>query len=370
VSFDLASCFDQVTCKKLKSVGLPDEIISQVTYDGAARQGFPTSPACADLALGPLDRAIFKAIRKSKKGIIYTRYVDDLTFSCDSEEVAQWLLARIPQTVRRCGWRLNDAKTEIQTAKTGRRIICGVGVDDDGIHPTRRSKRKLRAARHQNNIPQAEGLEEWHQLKTPSRSRFGSSSSRTEEEIDEVQKLARFWRLGKLPCIPSRPNDVDLGNRCLITSDPCYYLGLSTFTSGWRSCLKQPDGQYRSGVKFWLGLQGSRIAMLRSKKIITYGGVARRAMAARCLVHELESGELIYDRFYGGAEAAVKLQATLENHGVISVATARARGLSGTRVVGRVPKSMRSYFDSMKCKTISMKNKKTGRCKKYKIVVL
>lgn len=191
VSFDLKDFFDTVTVEQLKKEcvkGWPilsEKLIGLVTVDGAARQGLPTSPHVANLAAMPMDREILEWLADPEKHIVlaeagdvdglrvglmvYTRYADDLTFSCNSHAQARSLLLNIPRIVAGRGFTINERKTCVQTASNGRRIITGVAVDDACVYAPREVRRKLRAARHQD--PQGnrtKGLEEWCRLKCPS----------------------------------------------------------------------------------------------------------------------------------------------------------------------------------------------------------
>lgn len=139
---------------------LSDSLRNQRCFpDGAARQGLPTSPAIANIAAAPFDSAVI-ALRDSltpKRRIlgqrgpafIYTRYADDLTFSTNSENVAATLLRDIPALAAAHGFTINPAKTSRQHAAAGHRIVTGIAVTPTGILPTRRARRKLRAATHQ-----------------------------------------------------------------------------------------------------------------------------------------------------------------------------------------------------------------------------
>ena len=114
--------------------------------DGAARQGLPSSPACANAAGIPMDREILTAL---PDGVTYTRYADDLTFSADDPALLRPLRATVARIAPRHGQAVNTAKTRMQCATAGRLVITGVAVAPDGsLHATKACRRRLRAARH------------------------------------------------------------------------------------------------------------------------------------------------------------------------------------------------------------------------------
>lgn len=166
MSFDLADCFDHVTADKLGGK-LEPYGMHIALVDGVARQGLPTSPACANLAMVELDQAILGLLDEIGGSVVYTRYADDLVFSFDDPALIPVLWQRIPEIATGLDWPINRSKTRVQSAKAGRRMICGIAVGQDGIHPSRDVRRRLRAARHQGNEAQARGLAEWAALKLP-----------------------------------------------------------------------------------------------------------------------------------------------------------------------------------------------------------
>ena len=91
-------------------------------------QGAPTSPAISNILCCRLDRRL--AGMATKLGFIYTRYADDLTFSCsgNGHERLQKLLWRTRQIVTAEGFMLNAAKTRIMHC--GRRQeVTGIVVN-------------------------------------------------------------------------------------------------------------------------------------------------------------------------------------------------------------------------------------------------
>ncbi|MCL6557263.1 MAG: reverse transcriptase family protein [Firmicutes bacterium] len=359
VSFDLKDFFDTVTPDKVSRL-LTKEQKELVFVDGAARQGLPTSPAVANLAASDMDAAILKWVKKSVKQIVYTRYADDLSFSFNDPEIIGRLKSKIPEIVRRCGFKVNEAKTQVQAAVAGRRIICGVAVDGEGIHPTRSVKRRLRAALHQagKGSPEAaksaKGLAEWCKLKLPQNPEEKRAKLDEQRKYAALDALRRLWKLRKIDLAGAVAEKVipeqDLGDNCYITNDPAYFMGMSTFTTGWTSCMKQNGGEYRKGVMAWLALPGTSVAVFLSSNTMTVHGVTRRKMRARCLVHKLEDGRMAYDKLYGNPEDRLVLAGKLEAAEMIPV----ERIPRGHKIVGHIPVNMsRPYLDNLRAiKTI------------------
>ncbi len=170
LSFDLEDFFNTVTAEHVMNVpGLMSDETCYCFQWGPARQGLPTSPALANIAASAMDNEIMALRTRGRLGWSfgeYTRYADDLTFSFNREYTARWLKEVIPPLVERHRFKINHAKTRLQAASAGRRIITGVAVDDS-LHVPRKMRRKLRAARHQRNRAQAIGLREWARLRLP-----------------------------------------------------------------------------------------------------------------------------------------------------------------------------------------------------------
>jgi hypothetical protein len=347
--FDLADFFDTVTITQLKGK-LTLEEMTQVLVDGSARQGLPTSPAVANIAASDMDRAVLKWRDKKKYDVTYTRYADDLTLSYNDPQIADEIKKTIPQIVNRCGFRINPSKTHLMDAKNGRRVITGIGVDADGIYPTRKAKRRLRAALHQKKVNEARGLAEWCKLKPP-RERIG-------EEISESDLAAvlKAWNLPKISIkkLPDKRTEY-LADSLVISGDPIYMLGMSTWTTGWHSCMSQPNGAYRKGVLFWTFLPGTRVAALLSDNTTIVAGVERRRMRARALLHELRNGVLCYDRIYGNPGDTDLFREALEKEGIIPVSLAERR-YSREKVKGHAPQKYKPYFDSLTGKLLTAKS--------------
>ena len=166
LSLDLEDFFDSVTID-MASTYLSEEEKSLCFIDGVARQGLPTSPLIANLAFYKLDEQIKEALSEVGAYVVYTRYADDMIFSFNKEEMAEMIITLVTEIVTKGGFKINTAKTKLQHAKQGRRQITGLSVGDRALHPTRKLKRKIRAALHQKRREQAFGLLTWAECKEP-----------------------------------------------------------------------------------------------------------------------------------------------------------------------------------------------------------
>jgi len=116
-------------------------------------QGAPTSPGLCNAILLRLDRRLAGLARK--RGLAYTRYADDLTFSGPEAEIKK-LLGLVPKIAAEEGFPLNKQKTRLMRA-SGRQAVTGVIVNKD-MGLSRKTRRKLRAALHQREKADAAAI--------------------------------------------------------------------------------------------------------------------------------------------------------------------------------------------------------------------
>ncbi len=185
LSFDLKDFFDSVKPWMLKDyfrgdcqfvsegIFVPDKIW-EYFIKGRAYQGLPTSPQIANLAAVKMDEEIINncdikipLVLEKCERIRYSRYADDLSFSFQNYGIYQELLDLIPNLVTKHGFTINPAKTRLQSAKFGNRVITGISVGKTGISVPRRIKRRIKLAKHQKNEGILKGLTEWSKLKLP-----------------------------------------------------------------------------------------------------------------------------------------------------------------------------------------------------------
>lgn len=166
LSLDLENFFDNITLKHLKKY-ISEDISYFILIDNRLPQGYPTSPYAANIATIDFDRMIIEGMRSFDNSIIYSRYADDLTFSFNNKDQKNFIISEIIKICHYFSFKINIKKTRFQDKNNGRAIITGVGVSYYNVHPTRQTLKRLRAARHQNNEAQANGLAEWASCKLP-----------------------------------------------------------------------------------------------------------------------------------------------------------------------------------------------------------
>lgn len=115
------------------------------TLNDKLPQGAVTSPYLANLVCYRMDIRI--AGYCNKRDITYTRYADDLTFSCDNRDMLRNIYGMIKKIVEDEGFLVNEKKTRFLTPK-GHKEIIGVTVNDGVIKAPKEMKRKIRAMIH------------------------------------------------------------------------------------------------------------------------------------------------------------------------------------------------------------------------------
>ncbi len=166
ISLDIQDFFDSITTRHVVET-IPSDIVELCFVDGAPRQGLPTSPIVSSIAFLACDKQIKNLLERHRIQAVYTRYADDLIFSFNKKEDSGKILTLARQVLNEHGFHLNENKTRLQDSKNGRVVITGIAIDSRGLHPTRRTLKNIRAAKHQNNKSSARGLEEWAKCTLP-----------------------------------------------------------------------------------------------------------------------------------------------------------------------------------------------------------
>lgn len=105
--------------------------------------GAPSSPLLSNILMFDFDRLV--AAEAEKRGIRYTRYADDLTFSGQRIGMLKDMLDVVPaaaRAIRRPRLRLNREKTKFITASS-RRIVTGITLSNDGATGLGHDRKRL-----------------------------------------------------------------------------------------------------------------------------------------------------------------------------------------------------------------------------------
>lgn len=113
------------------------------TYKERLPQGAATSPALSNIVFRKTDDKISEIC--NQRGVDYTRYADDLTFSSNDFSHLQDLKSEIEKILREHGFQLNHKKTRFLTGK-GRKLVTGLLLNSGKLTVGRRRKRYIRAA--------------------------------------------------------------------------------------------------------------------------------------------------------------------------------------------------------------------------------
>lgn len=108
-------------------------------------QGAVTSPYLANLICRKLDFRI--AGYCNKRNIVYTRYADDLAFSCDDRELLRKIYGMVKKIVEDEGFCLNTKKTVFMTPKNHKEVL-GITINDSLLKAPKEIKRSIRAMIH------------------------------------------------------------------------------------------------------------------------------------------------------------------------------------------------------------------------------
>jgi RNA-directed DNA polymerase len=146
LTVDIESFFPSITERRViglfGSFGYPPNVsylLSRLcTYAGEIPQGAATSPALSNLVMRVVDARLSGLARST--GLIYTRYVDDITFS--GARINKKIEDIIRMVLREEGFQLNDGKTRYY--KGSKKIVTGVSVSSGRLKLPRQARRQLK----------------------------------------------------------------------------------------------------------------------------------------------------------------------------------------------------------------------------------
>lgn len=165
VNIDLEDFFDTIDRRRIynvfKSIGYNKLISSIFTniceFEGKLPQGSPCSPKLANLVLWRLDSRIQGYV--GRRGITYTRYADDLSFSGLNPKNVVKIIPRIREIINDEGFNLNEKKTRV-AGPSRARIVTGLVLSGNSFGIGKKKYKYLRAKIHHLTKPDEQGNKE------------------------------------------------------------------------------------------------------------------------------------------------------------------------------------------------------------------
>jgi len=151
IMMDIKHFFDSVQFNYIpREYKLPITLFHQ---DGYAAQGFPSSPMIANIAIVPVISNIYNEIKSLiDHNFALTVYADDIQISINDPKYIEPIKILIEQAFRKNGYIINKQKTRVRYTIHGWRRILGVNVGETKVRATRKTMRKIRAAKHHITI--------------------------------------------------------------------------------------------------------------------------------------------------------------------------------------------------------------------------
>lgn len=165
LNIDLKDFFPTVTDRQVfnifKTIGY-NNLISTVftkicTYEGKLPQGSPCSPYLANLSAWTLDLRIQGYV--GKRGISYTRYADDLSFSGLNPSKVVKIIPMIKTIVNDENFIVNHKKTRV-TSSARAKTVTGLVINEDSVGIGKQKYKILRAKIHHLTLPKEQKNEE------------------------------------------------------------------------------------------------------------------------------------------------------------------------------------------------------------------
>ncbi|MBQ5601462.1 MAG: RNA-directed DNA polymerase [Clostridia bacterium] len=147
LKLDILHFFDSISYSAVKENAFPSERFSEPVrilltllcyYGDVLPQGAPSSPVITNIVMRDFDETV--GAWCEEKGISYTRYCDDMTFSGDFDEKA--VIDFVKEELRKKRLLLNYKKTSL-TNRGGRQTVTGIVVNEKP-NITSEYRRKLR----------------------------------------------------------------------------------------------------------------------------------------------------------------------------------------------------------------------------------
>lgn len=151
LKLDIEGFFDHILYSTVKDIVFFKEkfsepiriLLSMLCYcKDALPQGAPTSPAITNIIMRDFDEKVGEYCEE--KGVSYTRYCDDMTFSGDFDEAP--IIEFVKNELKNYGLFLKNRKTVV-IPQTKRQVVTGIVVNEK-LNLTKEYKKKVRQEMH------------------------------------------------------------------------------------------------------------------------------------------------------------------------------------------------------------------------------
>lgn len=112
------------------------------TFKRFLPQGAPTSPMLSNIVFKEIDDKIAKFC--NSKLVVYSRYADDLVFSCDTRSTLTEIYLFVRTLLTQNNFRINESKTKFLSGR-GRIVITGININEGKLTVRKEIKRNLRS---------------------------------------------------------------------------------------------------------------------------------------------------------------------------------------------------------------------------------
>ena len=143
-------------CKRIKNADI-NYYLMITTVDDKLPTGAPTSAHIANACFSPVDKRIKDYA--NMLGVNYSRYMDDLTFSCDDKYLLNLIEKYVTKTLGNFGYKLNERKTKYISDNKQQNVL-GVIVNNKDVRLPKKLRRKLRATLHNYSVFKSSGAKQ------------------------------------------------------------------------------------------------------------------------------------------------------------------------------------------------------------------
>ena len=160
ITLDISNCFDSITVAMLENAGYKFNPKFFETETQSLAQGFATSPIISAIYLCEPMAQLLKIVKHIDPKAMMTCYADDIQISLNntSYNTMNRVITYATHIFNSFKLTINPNKTRIRHSKFGNRKVLGIQVGSDTLSPSRKLKKKIRAAQFQKNGPSLGGL--------------------------------------------------------------------------------------------------------------------------------------------------------------------------------------------------------------------